>query len=294
MPTVVIGNNTGDDFTGVDETRMTEIDPTINYGTDSVIATSNFGGGDLQTYVICFTGLSNITGPVTVSSATLDLWIDSINSTPEYNLHRLLTSFTEGGATWNSRNGSNNWNTGGARGSGTDHSATVSATVSGGSAGGYQSISSAQLATDVQNWINGVNSNFGWVGLPTGDNGDAYVYVSSEGTDENRPKLTVIYTASGTAYTLIVEPFSFSTSFQDASIDLGIGVEPYTYSYNLQDVNFVYTPAPPPGTAYEVDIAPLAYQVTLNSVTFLLNGLPITGTLKQGLKLGLSKHRLGL
>jgi hypothetical protein len=195
MPSVVISDNTGADFSGTPDTRMTEIDPAVNYASDTVIATSNFGGGDLQSAVIRFDGLSGITGPVTVSTASLDLWIDSINSTPSYEIHRLLSSFTEAGATWNTSDGSTAWNTGGARGSGTDHAATVTATVSGGTAAAYQNITSAQLITDVQNWINGVDSNLGWVLLPTASNGHAYVYVSSEGADGNRPRLNVTYAA---------------------------------------------------------------------------------------------------
>jgi hypothetical protein len=204
MPTVTFGENTGDDFSGVVDARMPEIDPTTNYGSDSVIAASNFGGGDLQSSAIRIDGLSSITGPVVVSDASLDLWIDSINSTPSYDMHRLLASFTEGGVTWNTRDGSTAWGTGGARGSGTDHAATVTASVSGGSAGGYQNITSAQLIADVQDWINGVNLNLGWVLRPTGGNGQAYIYVSSEGTDGNRPRLNVTYAEAGGSQPVVV------------------------------------------------------------------------------------------
>lgn len=200
MPTVVISENSGADFAGVVDSRLPEIDPTTNYGSDGTVAATNFGGGDLQSFVITF-DLSGIPGGSIVSSATLDLYGDTFVGSPSWDLHRLLLSYTEAGVTWNSRNGTNNWNTGGARGSGTDHSATVTATVTGTTTGDFNSISTAQLATDVQNAAGG---SISWVGLPTTGTNTASIYVSSEGTDGNRPRLSVTYTEPGSSTPVVV------------------------------------------------------------------------------------------
>lgn len=197
MPTVLISNNTGADFSGTEDVKIRSITPTSNYGTHVEInAHNNSVPSDVENFLIRFTGLSNITGPVVVSSCTLELYLTlNFLSAQNADLFRQLRTWTESGATWNTYDGTNNWATAGGTGSG-DIAASASATTLINATVGYYAFSSAQLASDVQNIINGVASNNGWLGTPNGANLGA-VFASSDGTDGQRPKLTFTYTASG-------------------------------------------------------------------------------------------------
>ena len=65
---------------------------------------------------------------------------------------RLLRNWSETTSTWNNYSTGNAWTTAGARSDGNDRSATVTATLTMSAALAYKTISSAQLATDVQNF----------------------------------------------------------------------------------------------------------------------------------------------
>jgi len=70
-------------------------------------------------------------------------------------------------------------------------SASASATVGG---LGFKTWTSAQLAQDVQDWVSGTNSNFGWILIDLNDVDSAKRFDSRESTTAaNRPKLDVTY-----------------------------------------------------------------------------------------------------
>lgn len=202
MPTVVISRNTGADFSGVEDTFLEEVNPTTNRGSATFGETTKYDTGNHQHALLAFSGLANITGPVTVTAVTLELWQNSEFAGPHtISARRMLVSWTEAGATWNTRNGSTGWTAVGALGNGSDRSSTVSDAQSIGTATGqYYAWSSAQLIADVEDMINN-GANHGWHFERT-DGADDFgfnVWASSEGTDGQRPRLTVTYSAGGAA-----------------------------------------------------------------------------------------------
>lgn len=200
MPTVTFGNNTGN-TAGIDDNRMPENDPTTNFGSDAVIANSDFGAGDHQSMWLKCTGFGSISGPVTVSSATLRLYLETQISTPLISLYRCLRNVTEGGSTFNLYDGTNAWGTGGGGNSTTDYNSTLitSATLPG-TTGAYVDFTGANLNQLVQDWINGSVSNFGLIAPPLVIGGnDMGIFTSSEGTDGQRPELVVTYAAASSA-----------------------------------------------------------------------------------------------
>lgn len=198
MPTVTIGDNTtGVDFTGTDDTKLRSANPTTNFATDNLEPFS-WDVGDDGTVCLRFTGLSNISGPVTVSAAEVRLYLTAElgADAKQMDLRRLLRNWVEAQATANDFSTGNAWQTQLGVGA-NDISATVSATLNVGiTTGQYYVWSDAQLATDVENWINGVNANDGWLLKPqTFDHlTQVHTFGSSEGTDGRRPLLVFTYT----------------------------------------------------------------------------------------------------
>jgi hypothetical protein len=200
VTTVVIGDNTGDDFAGTIDTYLKEQTPTANNGTSQYLEVTKWNVGDHTHGLLGFPGLSNIPASATVTAATLSLFLaDSGAYTHTISLYRLLKNWVELEATWNIYSTGNSWDTAGALAS-TDRSSTLSASASvDGTLDVYKNFTGAQLTTDVQNKVSGVNSNFGWHGERTdgGANSQFKKFRASDGADGERPKLSVTYTHVG-------------------------------------------------------------------------------------------------
>lgn len=169
MPIVVIGDNTGDDFSGCEDTLI---------GDQGGFDDFNFNGSDLQVAhaltgaanrswktLIKFSGLSNITGPVTVSSATLSLfWYDAnpASAAVDISFHRLLRDWVEDQATYNDYRSDNAWQTPGGTGD-NDRVSTASSTHEFGTSAPSDYEGIAGLAADTEDFINGDASNYGWI-----------------------------------------------------------------------------------------------------------------------------------
>ena len=121
---------------------------------------------------------------------------NSVPSNDDTNLGGAFgTSALPGDATWAHRFFPNDfWST-----SGGDFSSTRSASTTV-NVNGSHDWSSAQLATDVQNWLDDPASNFGWILLnidAAGDDGLAMRFDSRENSvSANRPVLTIDYSLS--------------------------------------------------------------------------------------------------
>lgn len=200
MPTVVISNNTtGADYSGTEDVHIRENAPTTNYdGVDMTV--DNGSSGSEENALIRFTGLSNITGPVTVSDATLELWLVQSGAASGRSIivESCIRAWGETTATWNTYDGTNNWTTAGALSAGNDIGASALADVATPETptGEYRSFTSAAFIQDVEDIINGARSNDGWM-LHATDTFAAWDFRRSEGTDGQRPKLTVTYTVDG-------------------------------------------------------------------------------------------------
>ena len=203
MTTTVIGNNTGNDYSGTEDCGIESVNtPETNKGTatsNQVFSWSSGSPDDLGHMLIKFSGLSNISGPATVSSATLSLYLENATSSTakDIDIFKVLRPWTETGATWATYDGTNNWTTsGGTGGSDADMSSAL-ATISVGATGSYYHWSSAALAALVEDWINGDASNYGVLMRRNPWNAyDAHTkqFRTKDNTaDGDRPYLTVVY-----------------------------------------------------------------------------------------------------
>jgi hypothetical protein len=195
MPTVVLSDNTtGADFAaGTGDTRIAQGANTTNFGNNAV---AQIDTGP-STGLLKFSGLSNITGPVTVTAATLSYY-DSSGGTKTIAFTRCRRNWVEGnggagsGATWDTYDGTNNWGTAGALNTATDIYASASGSINYTGTGAYNDLTcTATMISDIQDWINN-GSNFGWVLTPSVSSA---ILNTRETTDGERPKLSVTYTA---------------------------------------------------------------------------------------------------
>jgi hypothetical protein len=203
MPTVTIGLNTTDDFSGFEDSELTEGSPSSNSASNTDIEVTKFGGGDWRFAILKATGLSNITGPVTVSAATLNVWNHGGNDfTQVVSAYPVLRNWNVSQVTWDSYTTGNAWTTGGGQSVGNDRQASVASTTP---AGGYAQWTGAGLIALVQAWINGTQSNYGLI-LERSDSQNDGKYLqfrSSQHTDGERPFLEVTYTAGGGSSTTV-------------------------------------------------------------------------------------------
>lgn len=176
---------------------------------DKLFAGKTQNSGDLRRALVHF-DLSSIPTNAIVSSASLSFQVTKTRSGGSLNLHVLTSdwgegssvaggqggggaSATSGDATWvHTFFNTSNWTTvGGDFSSSSSASATASST-------GPISFTSPQLVTDIQNWIDGTSSNFGWIVLGNeGQNGSSIRLASKEHvTNTFRPTLSITYTVS--------------------------------------------------------------------------------------------------
>jgi len=198
MPTVVIGDNTGDDFSGTDDNRLYLADATGNYGASNLSITWESATERLHT-IIRFTGLSNLPSSATVSSAIMSLYCYSNDGSGSLNgaAHRVLRDWVENESTWTISKTGNNWTIAGALGSGTDIATIQSGNlVMATSTGAYHHTDDdAQMIADIEDFVDGSLANDGHnIHRLSGADGAYRSYTSSEGTDGQRPYLTVVYT----------------------------------------------------------------------------------------------------
>ncbi|OAI42111.1 hypothetical protein AYO41_01130 [Verrucomicrobia bacterium SCGC AG-212-E04] len=226
---------------------------------------------------------ANVPAGSTIDTATLTLTLNNVGPAVANNmpLYRLTENWgegtssgsgsgapaTPGDATWTQRfydaTTPVNWTTAGGTFSG-----TVSATTNVTSVLGPFSWTSAQLATDVKNWLATPATNFGWIltadetitASPT-----AHGFVSREGAAAQRPQLQINY--SGAALTrreFWLRQYFTAGKFVDDAADLdGDGIA------NLIEYAFGFSPLAqnPPGAGFQVSIAPAGANTTL-TLTF--------------------------
>jgi hypothetical protein len=135
--------------------------------------------------------VSTIPTDAAVKTATLSLWITTVfGSSRTVGAHLITGSvlWTQGGVTWNSRNGTNNWATAGG-----DFNATATAAQTTGTGTGQKDW---VITADVQAWVNGSAVNNGTLMKDTSE-GSTDVFgrfaSNNNGTTGNRPRLVVSY-----------------------------------------------------------------------------------------------------
>lgn len=206
MPTITIGANTGDTYSGFVETMLKENAPTVNQSGENYIEVTKYSGGDWTTAIAKATGISSIPAGSVITAVSLFFYQylgDKANGTYVVSAKRLLRNWVEAQATWNVYSTGNSWTTGGAFGDATDRDTAASFASAGLdlSTGSYKElVGDAGAIYDVQRMLDGAIPNYGWMLERTDTFNDFGFrqFRGSEGTDGQRPYLSVTYsTPSG-------------------------------------------------------------------------------------------------
>lgn len=196
------------DATAGNDTMMVSSTATTNYGTNAAIAIGDMAGASSAGYrtLIKF-DLSSIPATARVLDAGVSLYEYSSSDTGGAGswataMIRALRDWVEAQATWNVYATASNWTTAGAASAGNDIAAVNSASVTldGTAANAFVEWSDTTLTDDVQKFINGTYSNYGWrLAAPTAENRgvsqmSGSLFRSSDyGTAGERPKIVVDY-----------------------------------------------------------------------------------------------------
>jgi hypothetical protein len=173
-----ITDNTTGTYTGCEDTWTGD---GANHGSATTINGNSFGDENTE---LAFSGLSNIPSNATVSAVTLRIYFTEFGGAGNCIFQRITSSWVEGSVT------------------ATPTAAAASATLAHGtSTPGYVDFSAAGLVTDVQNWVSGANSNYGWL---ITESSSYFIAASSEGTNGQRPELVVTYTTPGGAASPVI------------------------------------------------------------------------------------------
>lgn len=201
MPTVTISEGTaigGTVYAGVSDLVVESASPNSHISAASTLEVSYWTPSDIKNVVLLFSGLSNISGPGTVSDAVLGMQVSSASShTDLLTLHKLKLPVSMTQATWNERQTGVAWPNGGNDAS-TIEAAAASTTAASGAVGTFVTWSGAGLNALVQDWIDNPGTNYGAfvTRLDTTPNSRSSVFRSSNnGTLTARPYLTFTWTA---------------------------------------------------------------------------------------------------
>ncbi len=199
-----------------DATILSEDDRKAN-GSGAYFFAGNTDQGDQRRALIRFDMAGNLPAGATINSVSLQLHVSrsAVAGDRTVELHRVLTDWTEGPSnpggqegggdsaelgdvTWrytsydpDDEPGSPQWGS-----LGGDFAAAVSAAITVGGVGFY-TWSSAQMAADVQGWVDSPSTDFGWLlkDVSDGGTGTAKRYDSRQNNDASeRPKLTIDFT----------------------------------------------------------------------------------------------------
>jgi hypothetical protein len=174
MPIVTIGGRLDNTFAGFADTHMDVANPTTNFSTNGDISIrGSTRENEWITAITRFPGLVNIPGPVVVNEVRLYLYVEYGSAeAQDFALRRLLRDVKMAEATWEDYEEGVAWATAGGRDV-LDRVDTISGTLSftgiaSMPVGTEIIVTSAQMAQDVEDWINGVNPSFGWIFERTG------------------------------------------------------------------------------------------------------------------------------
>ena len=222
-------------------------------GAGSYVFVGRTKNGSLRRAVVAFDVAGNIPAGATIDDVTLTMNMSRTTAgSRTISLRKLTADWGEAGSNAPSEEGNGTaaqtgdatWTQAFLDGAawsnaGGDFSGTVSANESVGGDGSY-SWSAAQMTSDVQSWLDGPSTNFGWILIGNeNSNRTAKRFDSKEhGTVSSRPKLSVTYTLATPTFALSVNTTSVDedSSTITATVDLtDPGATASTADFNTVD-----------------------------------------------------------
>lgn len=186
------------DESAAQDTYISQNDATGNYGTTTELRSDPSHTTAKRRWLMRW-DLSSIPAGATCDSAVQSMYSANTNTGRTADIYVTIPAWTEGGATWNTYDGSNNWpGSAGASTSGTDYEADASPpTIT--QASTVDGESQVDLTTGNNLTAGRIATQFGGnlelIGGPTGNSQS--IYRSSSVSASLRPKLVIEYTEGG-------------------------------------------------------------------------------------------------
>jgi ribosomal protein L35AE/L33A len=175
-------------YSGTRDTRLVFDTPGTNYGSDETL----FVDGSPDQSSLLYWDLASIPSGSIIESA--DITVNVTNTSgADYEIYALLRPWVEGEATWNAYASGQNWQVGGADGSG-DRGSTVLGAIIGSTTGSNTfSLNLAGVAV-IQSWVDNPSSNRGFIVQDYINHNNDVRFSSREvPTATERPRLTVTF-----------------------------------------------------------------------------------------------------
>lgn len=196
MTTTTFSQASGASVASGTDTYLVETDPTGNYDGLTTFQVYSWASGDRGHGILSFTGLTTIPAGSTLSAASVVLSPTSGVNGHVIEQYECLRAVVEAQATWNIWSTGNNWASAGCLGSGTDRSAVALASQI--IAPGTLTLIGAGLLSLLQAKINASIDvvHFMFMRNPdTAFDATADTFTSCEGTNADRPLLSITWTA---------------------------------------------------------------------------------------------------
>ncbi len=204
MPTITISQNTGADYTGISAAQPRESQPTTNYYNQVAFECTAYNSFDRRHVLFSITNSTGISGPVTVTGATLGIQCNDNGgtNTNDFDIHEVIVSAITTQATWDDRLTATAWTSNGGLNS-TDVNMAPVASVTNVVTSGVTNFSSAALDSLVEDMLNGVTSEILLLMVRNPDTAYDFTYnvFDGVGNTTSGPVLTVPYTSGGGATT---------------------------------------------------------------------------------------------
>ena len=263
--------------------EMRQFSPDLNLAGGFSMVSGKLGtlaNGEIRRSILRFDLAGQVPAGAQVISATLSLHVVRVPMTPEnstFELRRLLSDWTEGDATWNSRLPGIAWQVPGADGE-LDRFPFPSSTVPVAGPGTDVFGSTPTLVSDIQGWVDDPSSNFGWLLLSQDEVSFFTARMFGTRLDApNSPVLTITYIVVAPSPPSIQTQPQGGTFFVDADAQLSIsasGTAPLSYQWFFNSV------AIPGRTSAVLQLTHLGtndtgdYFVTVSNAFGVTNSLP--------------------
>lgn len=184
------------------------LDSGTNFGSTVDLQTGDTSGaGSYSRRFLLAFDVSGVPAGATINAVTLSLWEDDASRSGgvfswDVEMRRVLRNWVEAQVTFNSYSTGNNWATAGC-GNATDRVDSISAvlTLDAAAAEGFVDWTGAGLVADVQAWVDGSASNYGWLFTAplaeyqgTSPYGYSLFCSSDNAYTDRRPKIVITYT----------------------------------------------------------------------------------------------------
>lgn len=228
------------------DSHIIENAKTTNYGSSLILETDSESGKSER--IILFFNISSIPLNSIINNATLELYLSGgTGSNFNLGIYRITKHWTETGVTWNTYDGTNAWTAAGG-----DYDSNIYDVYSISSFAGWKSWNLTKL---VQEYVNGTNTNYGFILIPQVQAGNNYKqFTSKNNATSFTPKLIIDYISditspqfsnyienpgNNSAY-LPEQNYQFNVTINESN-PASVWIEFNGINYSVSNISNVYT-----------------------------------------------------